>query len=150
LEGGTDVNCKWTFSDWQNYVSDHHAEHSKKRQMEHHLSSCSHCITLYEQAITDALSILESDHGDAPDLSDEIMQAIQPTKHSVRKPVSFLHYGIAASIAFLLLQVGFFEGVSAYAGKTSLVSEQSDQMMNQAATTSTIWIEYLYNLLKLK
>jgi hypothetical protein len=143
------MKCKWSFSDWQGYVSDH-ADPSKKRQMEYHLSSCSYCIKQYEQAITDSCSILENEYGASPDLSDDIMQFIQPTRRNIRKPVSFLHYGIAASIAFLLLQLGFFEVVSAYVDKTSLVSEQSNHIINQATTSSNQWIESLYHFLKLK
>jgi hypothetical protein len=143
------MKCKWSFSDWQGYVSDQ-ADPTIKRQMEHHLSSCSHCIKQYEHAILDSFTILESEYGDAPDLSDEIIQSIQPTRQNVRKPISFLHYGIAASIAFLLLQLGFFEVVSAYVDKTSLVSAQSNHIINQAATSSNQWIESLYHLLKLK
>lgn len=143
------MKCKWSFSDWQGYVSDH-TDPSKKGQMEHHLSSCSHCIKQYEQAISDSFSILENNYGAAPDLSNDIMQSILPTRWNVRKPISFLHYGIAASIAFLLLQLGFFEIVSAYVDRTSLVSEKSDHIMNQAATASNLWIESLYQFLKLK
>lgn len=120
--------------------------------MEHHLSSCSDCIIHFEQAIILSFSGLEKTYGEAPDVSEQVMKAIriQPTRQPIRKPISFLHYGLTASIAFLLFHIGFFDIIFTFAGTGTFVTEQSDQFIFQTTETSGHWIQSISSFLILR
>lgn len=112
------MECKWGLSDWQAYFEDLINE-EQKHLMENHLSQCSSCLTRYEHALIQSMDVLEEQYGEAPDFTQAVMEKIQSRKREVySSPLSFIHYGIAASIAILLFNIGIFDDLITYTETT--------------------------------
>lgn len=156
------MKCKWVKQDWQSYIHNKLNE-NEQNFLEHHLTSCSTCMSAYEEALTESFSVLEQTYGPAPDLSDQIMATILASEKPVSSPdrqrkqqiehvrltkTALFHYGIAASIAFLLYQVGFFDHIFSYAERSQELTNQSTQWFENARLSTEQWLSKLNELFR--
>jgi anti-sigma factor RsiW len=137
------MSCKWGSDDWQNYVNNTVVP-KVKEEMDQHLAACAACMERLELAVIESLPALEERFGPPPDVTEHIMQNITPRpKAAPRKKrhlTSFAHYGIAASIALVLMGSGFFDHITAVASQSGAVTEHSDQLLDQAVKTANDWL----------
>lgn len=143
------MTCTKREKDWQAYFSGELGEREAD-ELEKHLRLCPLCLERYEKWILSHLAELQEEHGQAPDLSQAIMQAIQQEKKQGigRKfrpsPLKIgFHYVLAAGLALFLLGSGVFNQTLSYFQASGELLQQTEDWFDQPRLKADRWLDQM-------
>lgn len=143
------MTCLHNENTWTKYVNNQLSA-SEIELLEDHLLHCDSCLQHYENVLAAELNS-ESQVLDIPDLTFQIMSSLeleQKLPEIKRQQVKktrhmFIHYAIAASIAFILFQLGMFDQFMAITDQTQQVTEQTSQFFDSLNSQPIEWFQKL-------
>lgn len=143
------MTCLHNENTWTKYVNNQLSA-SVMEQLENHLLLCDSCLQHYENVIAAELSS-ESQDLDIPDLTSRIMSSLEveqklpniKRQRAKKTRHMFVHYAIAASIAFILFQLGMFDQFMALTDQTQQVTEQTSQFFDSLNSQPIEWFQKL-------